>query len=63
MPRANASITPLPNGSVAVSPPEKISNAFRQMAKLDPQVLVVADKFPTVTKIFLDAVTKDELSQ
>jgi hypothetical protein len=38
---------------------EKAANALQEMAKVDPQALEIANKFPKITKIILDAV-KDE---
>lgn len=38
---------------------EKAANALQEMAKLDSQTLAVADKFPKITKVILDAV-RDE---
>jgi hypothetical protein len=40
------------------SPADKVSDALRRIAKVDPATLAVAEKHPTVTKAILDAATK-----
>jgi hypothetical protein len=44
----------------AVTPVEKAANALRQMAKVDPQTLALADKFPKIAKMIFDAAVKSD---
>jgi hypothetical protein len=44
----------------AVTPVEKAANALRQMAKVDPQTLALADKFPKIAKMVIDAAIKSD---
>jgi len=46
--------------AAAVTPVEKAANALRQMANVDPQTLEVAETFPKLTKMVIDATVRSE---
>jgi hypothetical protein len=46
--------------AAAVTPVEKAANALRQMANVDPQTLEVAETFPKLTKMVIDAAVRSE---
>jgi hypothetical protein len=44
----------------AVTQVDKVAQALSKMAKVDPQTLALADKFPKIAKMVIDAAIKSD---
>jgi hypothetical protein len=51
--RAKQATTPMPTQL------EKVSEALKEISRMDPATLEMAEKYPTISKAFIDAATKD----